>query len=113
MNRTYQGILEEAETLTKRVRFWKTLSDTNCVISEEEARTVEDIVNVVKELIEERDAAVSKLHGICSACSSYSWYHRQGKCEHCKWDTANHGDVGAEKDNWEWSYIPHTQPGKE
>ena len=44
------------------------------------------------------DNAVFQLHGICSACKSYSNYHQQGKCKDCRYDRWN---IDAANDNWE------------
>lgn len=55
----------------------------------------------------ERDAALEHLHGICSACKSYSPYHNRGKCRFCAYEPVRDKDAEV-NDNLEWR-----GPGKE
>lgn len=74
------------------------------------AETLSDALGEAADIIEsqgaELDAAIKKLHGICSACTSYSMYHGRGKCATCRYDNINHGNPAHDNDNWEWGYKP-------
>ena len=65
-------------------------------------KSAEDVLVDLARVTAERDAAVERLHGICSACVNYSPYHNTGKCEFCVYEPARDKDAEA-NDNWEWS----------
>lgn len=67
-------------------------------------RKCDELSDALTTVTTEWNAALQLLHGTCAACKHYTAHHCQGKCQNCKWNSANPTCLREyQDDNWEWA----------